>query len=54
MGRPPGTGKPPEERKRSRSIGLLPAQWDKLDALAAREGMSAADWIGQRVDRAKL
>lgn len=54
MGRPPGTGLPPEQRKRGRSIGLTPSLWEKLDKLAAREGVSAADWIAQRVERTKL
>lgn len=51
IGRPPT---PPEERKRPRSVTLTPGQSDKLDALAAKAGLSGSAWVAAAIDRAKL
>lgn len=53
IGRPRGTCKPVEQRKRGRSLMLLPADWVTLDELAAECGMSAAEWVSLQVQRAR-
>lgn len=45
---------PDDQRLKVGSLRMSQAQWDKLDELAARDGLpSGAAWIRVRIDRAK-
>lgn len=46
IGRPPGTGLPPEQRTKPRSVRLTDAQWEKLKRLGS-------DWLQRQIDKAK-
>jgi hypothetical protein len=45
MGRPPGSGAPPEAQRRPRSVRLNDARWAKLQRLGA-------DWLERAIDAA--
>lgn len=45
MGRPVGTGAPPEEQRKPRSVRLNDARWEKLKSLGA-------DWLERAIDEA--
>jgi hypothetical protein len=46
MGRPPGTGAPPEQKRETRSVRLNDARWAKLQKLGAK-------WLENAIDRAR-
>jgi hypothetical protein len=46
IGRPPGTGLPPEEQRKPRSVRLNEARWAKLQELGTA-------WLEKAIDRAK-
>lgn len=45
-GRPPGSGLPPAERTKPRSVRLDEARWSKLKRLGT-------DWLERAIDRAR-
>lgn len=47
MGRPPGTGRPPEARTKPRSVRLTDARWAKLQLLGSA-------WLAAQIDRAEV
>jgi hypothetical protein len=46
MGRPPGSGAPPEEQRRPRSVRLNDARWAKLQRLGG-------EWLENAIDKAR-
>jgi hypothetical protein len=46
MGRPPGTGAPPAEQRKPRSVRMNDARWAKLQRLGS-------DWLESAIDRAR-
>jgi hypothetical protein len=46
LGRPVGSGLPPEQQTKPRSVRLTDAQWAKLKSLGT-------DWLQQQLARAK-
>lgn len=46
MGRPPGSGAPPEQQRNPRSVRLNDARWAKLQRLGA-------EWLESAIDRAR-
>lgn len=46
LGRPPGSGLPPEQRTKPRSVRLDDARWAKLQRLGR-------DWLERVIDKAR-
>lgn len=54
-GKRKGAGRPPEENPRNVAypLRLTKAEREKLDRVAAAAGMAPADWLRDRIQRAK-